>query len=296
MIECMRRLLLSAIPALILPGTLAQVVIVLLFSLCFNGLYAEFKPFTLQSDSVVAIATEWGVTLTLLLAILLQVAELEDSFGNRGRVGVAMVLVNVGVMVFTIYKFSYNSDDKHSSALDSFKKNRQLKRKSNAMERSRKRASSTVVDVFHRFRSNMSRFSVTGRKDSKSDGDSTPSYSGTTESPLTTSAVELTQISTPPAKTVPTALNTPGGVSSKLTSSNVRDRIRLAMTNRVKDSDDDGDSDDDSDCEGDGAAPGSRSVAGKRKSLYKSKGEGKSSTGGSKGVIAVTETWTDDKI
>jgi hypothetical protein len=278
-VECMRRLFLSAIPALILPGTSVQVIIVLLFSLCFAGLYAEAKPFTVRSDSVVAIATEWGVTLTLLLGLMIQVAEMEDSVSNTQSIGISMVAINVCVLVFTMYKFAYNNDDKHSSALDSFKRSRQKKRSSAAAERA-KRGSSVVSDLFTRVRARVSRLSVTRSRANTAEAPNLPPDAGTTVSPMSGVAAIEVEMS---AK-----VNARPPSPPKLTCENVRERIRERSMHRMKDSDDD-DSDDDSDQdeEAGGLPAGGAGGTSKRKSKLEKHALPPPSEGG----IVVSETW-----
>jgi hypothetical protein len=149
-IECLRRLFLTAIPSLILPGTAVQTIIVLIFSMIFSFLYAELKPFVVHSDSIAAIGAEWGLTLTLLMGLIITVSDYEDSLATAAKslIGLVMIGVNLGTMIFTIYVSIFNEDDKQKKALDKFKSSRTRKRSSsnlNQHSRHRKRGTNETL-------------------------------------------------------------------------------------------------------------------------------------------------------
>jgi hypothetical protein len=131
-VECLRRLFLTALPSLILPGSAVQTIIVLIFSMIFSFAYAELKPFVVHSDSIAAIAAEWGLTLTLLMGLMLTISQYEDSLppAVQNLVGLIMIGLNVGIVIFTVYVSVFNQDDKQKNALDKFKSTRTRKRSS----------------------------------------------------------------------------------------------------------------------------------------------------------------------
>ena len=81
-IDCSRRLFLTAIPILVLRSTVLQIVLVLLVSLLFNAVYMELKPFVSASDNRVAVLCQWVITLILIASLCLRVDMTDEhSFG-----------------------------------------------------------------------------------------------------------------------------------------------------------------------------------------------------------------------
>lgn len=106
-IDCFRRLTLTAIPVLILRGTMAQIVLVLLISLTCVAAYTELKPFIRKSDNLVAISTQWSITLTLIIAVMLR----SDDSQDKTLLGVMALLVNLFVFALTIGITIVGDDD-----------------------------------------------------------------------------------------------------------------------------------------------------------------------------------------
>ena len=100
----------------------------------FSYFYSEIKPFVIASDSIAAIGAEWGLTFTLLLSLIITVANYEESLSYtlQSFIGLVMIGVNVGTMIFTIYVSIWNEDNKQKNALDKFKKSRIRKRSSSS--------------------------------------------------------------------------------------------------------------------------------------------------------------------
>jgi hypothetical protein len=150
-VECLRRLFLTAIPSLILPGTAVQTIIVLIFSMIFSFCYAELKPFVIHSDSIAAIGAEWGLTLTLLMGLMVTVSGYEDSLGTGSKnfIGLVMVSLNIGTMAFTVYVSIFNEDNKQKNALDKFNKTRGRQKRSSSTSgsggRQRKRGTNETL-------------------------------------------------------------------------------------------------------------------------------------------------------
>jgi uncharacterized membrane protein YGL010W len=86
-VECVRRLCLTAIPILFLRSTVLQIILVLLVSLAFTAVYMEVKPFVSVSDNQVAILCQWAITLTLIGSLCLRVDMTDEmSFGPEAIV------------------------------------------------------------------------------------------------------------------------------------------------------------------------------------------------------------------
>jgi hypothetical protein len=105
MIECFRRLLLTSIPILFLRSKIIQIVLVLLVSLFFCALYMELRPYQNKSDNIVAIYSQWAITLTVLGSLCLRVDMTDEingstSFGPNA-IGIVMAVVNVCVAILT---------------------------------------------------------------------------------------------------------------------------------------------------------------------------------------------------
>lgn len=103
-IDCMRRLLLTALPILFLRSTVLQIVVVLLISLFFSVVYMELKPFVSPSDNNVAIFCQWVISLTLIATLCLRVDMTDEvTFGPEAIVSeylIAMIFFNI-VQIFS---------------------------------------------------------------------------------------------------------------------------------------------------------------------------------------------------
>lgn len=129
-IECFRRLCLTAIPSLILPNTAVQNIILLITSLGFSAIYAEIRPFTLESDSNVAVISQWGISFTLIFVLILRVGLDEGTIHNKfgeDFLGYLIVGTNIFVILISSYLSLYNKDNLHSNALESFNKSQEEK-------------------------------------------------------------------------------------------------------------------------------------------------------------------------
>jgi hypothetical protein len=113
-IDCFRRLSLTAVPVLILRGTIAQIVLVLLFSLACVAAYTELKPFVSKSDNLVAIVTQWAITLTLIVALMLEAGSSTNS--SKALLGAISLVVNIFVFLMTFYVTVAGEDDEDELA------------------------------------------------------------------------------------------------------------------------------------------------------------------------------------
>jgi hypothetical protein len=102
-VECFRRLCLTAIPIVMLRSTSLQVVLIMLLSLAFCAVYMELRPFAKKSDNQMAILSQWAVTLTVLCSLCLRVDMSEEvsSFGPDA-IGVIMTVLNVFIIILTL--------------------------------------------------------------------------------------------------------------------------------------------------------------------------------------------------
>jgi hypothetical protein len=99
-LDCFRRLMMTAVPVLIMRGAITQIVIVLLTSLACVAAYMELKPYTTQSDNTVAVLSQWAITLTLIVSILIRIGE--DQGLDRQALGIIAILINSSVFLVTI--------------------------------------------------------------------------------------------------------------------------------------------------------------------------------------------------
>lgn len=102
MLDCFRRLLLTAIPVLFLRDSVLQVVVVLIFSLVWCIVYMELRPFAKKNDNTVAIISQWAISFTLLGGIATTAADLEGDDKNAAF-SVILIMMNLGIIVATIY-------------------------------------------------------------------------------------------------------------------------------------------------------------------------------------------------
>jgi predicted outer membrane repeat protein len=113
-IECFRRIALTALPVLFLRSTVIQVVLVLLVSLGFSALYMELRPFVKHTDNAVAIVSQWTLSLTFLGALCMKVDMSEDNFNTNLYLGVILTLINAFTLVLTCYLVIMSSDEENA--------------------------------------------------------------------------------------------------------------------------------------------------------------------------------------
>jgi hypothetical protein len=101
-LDCFRRLVLTAVPVLFLRDSILQVVIVLIFSLVWCILYMELRPFAKKNDNTVAIISQWAISFTLLGGIATRATQYEEQ-PRDDAFTVILVLMNIGIIVATIY-------------------------------------------------------------------------------------------------------------------------------------------------------------------------------------------------
>ena len=121
-VECFRRLALTALPILFLRSSVVQIVLVLLVSLAFAALYMTLHPYERRSDNSVAILSQWAVSLTVVGALCMKVnstSQNGDEFDSL-LVAVILIVVNSAIFVFTIVA-SVQEEDITEEYLDDFK-------------------------------------------------------------------------------------------------------------------------------------------------------------------------------
>jgi hypothetical protein len=109
-IECFRRLALTAMPVIFLRSTVLQIVLVLITSLAFSALYMELRPFVNKSDNRVAIISQWSVSLTVLGALCLKVDMSDEDITSASGIGVLLAVMNATIIALTVY-LTVNNDD-----------------------------------------------------------------------------------------------------------------------------------------------------------------------------------------
>jgi hypothetical protein len=87
---------------LILRGTVAQIVLVLVASLIWCIIYMQLRPFEKQNDNTLAIISQWAISFTLLGGIVLRVQSNEAS-SQSAAIDVLLILLNASVIIVTIY-------------------------------------------------------------------------------------------------------------------------------------------------------------------------------------------------
>ena len=111
-VECFRRLSLTALPILFLRSSVVQIVLVLLISLGFSALYMSLHPYEQPSDNTVAILSQWAVSMTVVGALCMKVnstSENGDEF-EKEVVAILLIIVNAMIFVFTIYASAQETD------------------------------------------------------------------------------------------------------------------------------------------------------------------------------------------
>ena len=98
-VECFRRLILTAIPVLIMRETATQVILLLLFNLVITAVYSETKPYAQNGDDIASICTQWGINLTLIVALMIRVNTAEEGVPVSLLGG---LLITVHILVITL--------------------------------------------------------------------------------------------------------------------------------------------------------------------------------------------------
>ncbi|CAM9436268.1 unnamed protein product, partial [Ectocarpus fasciculatus] len=96
-LDCFRRLLLTAIPVLILRGTSLQLLLVLMASLVWCIVYMSLKPFERPNDNTIAIMSQWAISFTLIGGVMLKVTADEQN-AQYYVIDVLLIFINVTVI------------------------------------------------------------------------------------------------------------------------------------------------------------------------------------------------------
>eukprot|EP01033_Poteriospumella_lacustris_P005490 gene5490-3912_t len=104
--DCVRRLLLGAVPVLILRGSSLQIVIVLLVSLGSVGVFMVTSPYIHRHDNQLAVLAQWSITLVVLASLVIKIEAME---GENDGLGVLLILLNVFVVAASIASAVINS-------------------------------------------------------------------------------------------------------------------------------------------------------------------------------------------
>ena len=96
-IETVRRLVLTAVISVCLPGSGAQSVLALLFATIFIKLYSYYQPYQFEIDDIMGESGQWQVYFTFLGALIIQ----NDILGSKlnSFVGFVLVVVNATIMI-----------------------------------------------------------------------------------------------------------------------------------------------------------------------------------------------------
>ena len=124
-VECFRRLFLTAVPLLFLRSSVMQVILILLISLGCSALYMHVKPFAKDSDNSVATCSQWAISLTVLGSLCLKVDLSDEVSYAEDLIGILMIIINIMVVLLTL-KASITpneSDSRDEEAFVAFNKN-----------------------------------------------------------------------------------------------------------------------------------------------------------------------------
>ena len=110
-------IILRAVPIVFLRGTLSQIVFTTIISLGFTALIMELKPYQTKKDNRVAIVAMWALVLLLMSTMLIRVSQYETEQVDLNALGVALILLNLVVLMFTVYSTFYDAvDDDHEKS------------------------------------------------------------------------------------------------------------------------------------------------------------------------------------
>jgi hypothetical protein len=101
-VECFRRLFLTAVPILFLRSSVMQVILILLISLGCSAMYMQVHPYAKDSDNSVAKCSSWAISLTVLGSLCLKVDLTEEVSYAEELIGALMIIINVSVVLLTL--------------------------------------------------------------------------------------------------------------------------------------------------------------------------------------------------
>jgi predicted outer membrane repeat protein len=107
LVESARRLMLGAIPVLILRGSSLQIIVVMLVSLAGVAIFMFTKPYIHKHDNQLAILAQWSITFVIIGALIIKVQALEGN--NNTSLGIVLIIINVCVITFSIISSILNS-------------------------------------------------------------------------------------------------------------------------------------------------------------------------------------------
>jgi len=96
-IETGRRLVLTAVLSVCLPGSGAQSILSLMFGVLFIKLYSYYQPYQFEIDDVMAESGQWQIYLTFLGALIMKNNLLGKSMNSF--VGILLVVVNTAMIL-----------------------------------------------------------------------------------------------------------------------------------------------------------------------------------------------------
>ena len=109
-VSCLNRLMIGTIPILVLRGTMSQIVFTLIITLAFTAITMLLKPYQSYNDNKLAIVSMWSISLVLISAALIRVASYEEEDVDLNLIGAILIIINIFVVVFSIYMAIGNVD------------------------------------------------------------------------------------------------------------------------------------------------------------------------------------------
>lgn len=113
--DCARRLMLGAIPVLILRGSSLQIIIVLLVSLASVAVFMNMTPYIHRHDNHLAILAQWSITLVVITALVIKVQAVD---GQSAGLGAILIALNILIIGFSIVSTILNSQEKEDEDED----------------------------------------------------------------------------------------------------------------------------------------------------------------------------------
>ena len=114
--DCFRRLLLGAIPILILRGQSMQLIVLLLISLLSVAALMHTRPYIHSQDNLLSILAQWSITFAFIAALMIQINSANQD-SNPIVLSVLLIIFNLFILAFGIISIIITTKNTSASSL-----------------------------------------------------------------------------------------------------------------------------------------------------------------------------------
>lgn len=116
-VEISRRLLLTAVIAVIMKGEPLQIVIAVLIALVYVKLFKSYRPFKYEEANSLLLEGQYQILFTFFILLVMRQGSIPDIPYSEDVIDASLVIINLLIIVVTVYQilFSFGSNNKVSS-------------------------------------------------------------------------------------------------------------------------------------------------------------------------------------